>query len=454
MCGPINSTFFGFKLVAFMDRQTQETLELSTRTTLDSSSWPSFNHRLQACSRVVASGYPLKQTCAVRRRAERKKHGLALARGTCCRLFICIAVHQFTRPPPTMASTAAASAGYDRLAEVKAFDDTKAGVKGLVDAGVTAVPRIFHHPPDPHHAPPPPSRGDHLGSIPVIDLLAARAELVKQVKAAAETAGFFQVVNHGVPEAAMSEMLSGVRRFNEEPLESKKPYYTRDTGRRVRFSSNYDLFQSPAASWRDTLFLEMSSPAGPLPEEVPPACRDVVFDYSRHVRRLGGALFGLLSEAMGLHGGYLEHDAGCMDGLCVLAHYYPPCPEPHLTLGTAKHCDATFITVLLQDAVGGLQALLGGRWVEVVPGALVVNVGDFLQVMSNGKFRSVEHRVVPTDAGARVSVACFFRPAATSTRLYGPIVEDGTPPRYRSFTAAEFLDAAYRGRRVWMAGQH
>jgi 2,4-dihydroxy-1,4-benzoxazin-3-one-glucoside dioxygenase len=82
---------------------------------------------------------------------------------------------------------------------------------------------------------------------------------------------------------------------------------------------------------------------------------------------------------MGLHGVYLEHDAGFMDGFCMLAHYYPPCPEPHHTLGTAKHCDATFITVLLQDAVGGLQALHGGRWVEV-PGALIVNVGDFLQV--------------------------------------------------------------------------
>jgi 2,4-dihydroxy-1,4-benzoxazin-3-one-glucoside dioxygenase len=207
-------------------------------------------------------------------------------------------------------------------------------VKGLVDAGVTAVPRIFHHPPDPLHALPPPSRRDHLGSIPAIDLLAARAELVKQVKAAAETAGFFQVVNHGVPEAAMSEMLSGVRRFNEEPLESKKPYYT-------SFSGNYDLFQSPAASWRDTLFLEMSPPAGPSPEEVPPACRDVVLDYSRQVRRLASALFGLLSEAMGLHGVYLEHDAGFMDGFCMLAHYYPPCPEPHHTLGTAKHCDAS-----------------------------------------------------------------------------------------------------------------
>lgn len=164
-----------------------------------------------------------------------------------------------------------ASAGYDRLAELKAFDDTQAGVKGLVDAGVATVPRIFHHPPDPH----PTNHEATYSSIPVIDLLAsgaARAELVAQVKAAAETAGFFQVVNHGVPEATMSEMLAALRSFNEQPAEAKRPYYTRDTRRRVRFSSNYDLFQAPAASWRDTLFIEVA-PAGPSPEEIPPPCR-------------------------------------------------------------------------------------------------------------------------------------------------------------------------------------
>ncbi|KAK3152478.1 hypothetical protein QOZ80_2BG0159490 [Eleusine coracana subsp. coracana] len=204
---------------------------------------------------------------------------------------------------------ASAATGYDRLAELKAFDDTKAGVKGLVDAGVTAVPRIFHHPQDPAAPRPPLSHPTHHhdvvtnSSIPVIDLsglgLTRRPELVAQVKAAAKTVGFFQVVNHGVPDAAMSEMLASVRRFNEAPAEARRPFYTRDASRRVKYSSKYDLFWAPAASWRDTLFLDMA-PVGPSPEEIPPACRDIVFEYTRQVQALCSAL---LSEAMGLHVG-------------------------------------------------------------------------------------------------------------------------------------------------------
>ncbi|XP_062213113.1 1-aminocyclopropane-1-carboxylate oxidase homolog 1-like [Phragmites australis] len=341
---------------------------------------------------------------------------------------------------------ASAPAGYDRLSKLKAFDDTKAGVKGLVDAGVTAVPRIFHH-----LAPALPHQVHHdktTTSIPVIDLAAAgvgTADLVAQVKAAAETVGFFQVLNHGVPEASMSEMLASIKSFNEEPAEAKRPYYTRDPKRRVRYQSNFDLFQSPAANWRDTLFLEMA-PTGPAPDDIPPACRAIVSEYTRQVQSLGRALLELLSEALGLHGGYLEHVAGCLDGIVVASHYYPPCPEPHLTLGTTRHSDPSFLTVLLQDGVGGLQVLLGERWVDVAPvaGALVVNIGDLLQLMSNDRFKSVEHRVVATTAGPRVSVACFFRtngPAASS-RVYGPIIskeQDPPGPGYRSVAVEEFL---------------
>jgi isopenicillin N synthase-like dioxygenase len=334
-------------------------------------------------------------------------------------------------------------AGADRLSKLKAFDDTKAGVKGLVDAGITTVPSIFHHPPDPHAASAPgPADG---AVIPLVDLAAAasdRAGLVAQVRAAAETVGFFQVVNHGVPAELIAETLASVKRFNEEPAEAKRPYYTRDRSRRVRYESNFDLFQSPAANWRDTLNLDMPAPE----EEIPPACRGAVPEYTRQVRRLGGHLLKLLSEALGLHEGYLEHDAGCLDGdgVVVACHYYPPCPEPHLTLGATRHSDPGFLTVLLQDGVGGLQVLLGEHWVDVhpVPGALVVNVGDMLQILSNDRFKSVEHRVVATSpgAGARVSAACFFSMtgAAASTRVLGPIVTL-TPPRYRSVTVAEFL---------------
>ncbi|TVU25192.1 hypothetical protein EJB05_27680, partial [Eragrostis curvula] len=344
------------------------------------------------------------------------------------------------------ASAPATRSDYDRLSELKAFDATKAGVKGLVDAGITAVPRIFHHAvpavePDELSSPRRPHHGAAGRRVPVIDLTASRSDLVAQVKAAAETAGFFQVVNHGVPDELLAETLASVRRFHEDPADAKKPYYSRDPTPTpsVRYVSNFDLYQSPAANWRDTLFMLMSPP--PPVEEVPPACRGIVSDYTPQVQKLAATLLEFLSEAMGLPRTYLEeHEAGCLDA--VLGHYYPPCPEPCLTMGTTRHCDPTFLTVLLQDSVGGLQVHIDGVWVDVppVPGALVVNIGDFLQVVSNDRFKSVEHRVLAMAGGPRVSVACFFR-KRDSTRVYHPICTqpDDERPRYRGITVPEYL---------------
>ncbi|TVU25191.1 hypothetical protein EJB05_27679, partial [Eragrostis curvula] len=339
----------------------------------------------------------------------------------------------------------ATSSDYDRLSELNAFDATKAGVKGLVDAGITAVPRIFHHPvpavePDELSSARRPQHGAAGSRVPVIDLTTSRSVLVAEVKAAAETAGFFQVMNHGVPDELLTKMLTSIRRFHEEPAEAKRPYYTRDQERRVRYQSNFDLYKSPAANWRDTLFMLMS-PAPPE-EEVPPACRGIVSEYTQQVRKLGSTLLELLSEALGLDRGYLEHDTGCLDGIAVGGHYYPPCPEPRLTMGTTRHSDPSFITVLLQDGVGGLQVLIDGEWVDVapVPGELVVNIGDFLQLVSNDRFKSVEHRVLAMAAGPRVSVACLFR-KQDGGRVYHPIVNaaDDERPRYRSVTVQEYL---------------
>ncbi|KAH0467007.1 hypothetical protein IEQ34_004245 [Dendrobium chrysotoxum] len=335
-------------------------------------------------------------------------------------------------------------ATYDRKSEIKAFDDTKAGVKGLVDAGVTEIPRFFHHPPDAKDGPDPTSVP--RPEIPVIDLgdTAGRESVAELVRRASETFGFFQVLNHGVPQAVIDEMLQGVRRFNEQDLKVKMRYYTRDQSKTVLFNSNFDLYESPVANWRDTLFCVVAPEPAAKPEELPEACREIIMEYTRHIQRLGHLLFELLSEGLGLDAQYLN-DLECGKGLAHLSHYYPPCPEPELALGTSKHADPDFLTILLQDTIGGLQVLHQNHWIDVPPisGAFVVNIGDLLQLITNDKFKSVEHRVRTSKIGPRVSVACFFTTHLYPfERRYGPIKEllsERNLPKYKDITVREYV---------------
>ncbi|XP_020095765.1 1-aminocyclopropane-1-carboxylate oxidase homolog 1-like [Ananas comosus] len=338
----------------------------------------------------------------------------------------------------------AAYSDSERLAELRAFDATKAGVKGLADAGFTSVPRFFVHPdPDLERTP----RANL--QVPVVDLGGVAADPARRAAAAAaaggaaEALGLFHVVNHGVPQQVLDEMLERVRGFHEEGVEVKGEYYTRDLSRKVVYNCNFDLFQTQAANWRDTLSFSMA-PEPPRPEELPLACRDIAFKYASYVQKLGTVLLELLSESLGLNPDHLIK-MECADGLRFFMHYYPACPEPHLTLGTSKHSDSGFITILLQDSLGGLQVLRQNQWLDVppVPGSFIVNIGDLLQLISNDKFKSVEHRVLANSSGPRISVACSFSTnRATSTRLYGPLNEltsHNNPPRYKEVTMTDFL---------------
>lgn len=264
----------------------------------------------------------------------------------------------------------------------KAFDESKAGVKGLSDSGITTIPDFFVHPPETLSNLKTSSTS--IG-IPTIDFSNVnskdhRPNIVEQIREAAKTWGFFQVINQGVPVSILEKTITAVKSFHEQPTEVKAKHYVREEGRGVMYASNNDLYRAKAASWHDSLQVWMS-PVAPAAEEIPEVCRREVLEWDMHAKKVGEAVMELLSLGLGLEAGKFK-ELTFSEARVFVGHIYPYCPQPDLTVGITSHTDPGVVTVLLQNQVQGLQVLHGEEWVDVkpLPGGLIINIGDMLQV--------------------------------------------------------------------------
>ncbi|CAL5040055.1 unnamed protein product [Urochloa decumbens] len=299
----------------------------------------------------------------------------------------------------------------------------------------------------------PGSSPSSAAAIPVVDLGGDDPDrIVKQIIDAGREFGMFQVINHGVPEQLMSEMMSSAEEFFRLPTEEKMALYSTDSKKLPRFhtSLGYDLENDheKVLYWRDCLKLGCY----PLEQfrhqwpEKPASLRASLEAYTTAVRAVALRLLRLTAAGLGLDEVHFEEGGLITGPMLMNVNHYVPCPDPSLTLGLGSHCDPNIITVLMENGVRGLQTRRrgGGGWVDVepLPGALVVNFGHQMEVISNGALWSDEHRVVTNARAARTSLAVFVMPEMGS--VVSPalgLVAGGKAPLYRPYTYQEFLGA-------------
>lgn len=296
---------------------------------------------------------------------------------------------------------------------------------------------------------------DAADAIPVVDLAALTEERVdaavaEAVSAACRGWGFFQAVNHGVPPELMRRFEAAWRGFFRLPVEAKRRY-ANSPATYEGYGSRVGVDREAVLDWSDYYFLHLLP--GRLKDhrkwpQLLPELSEVTEEYGAEVRRLCRRLMRALSAGLGLQEGRLAA-AFCgveeEEGACMRINFYPKCPQPELALGLSPHSDPGGLTVLLpHHHAKGLQVRRpgDGAWVTVrpLPDAFVVNVADQIQILSNGRYKSVEHRVAANAEEERMSAAYFYNPRSdVPVEPLPELVEaSGRAALYRPMTFDEY----------------
>ncbi|KAJ3671451.1 hypothetical protein LUZ60_007530 [Juncus effusus] len=291
--------------------------------------------------------------------------------------------------------------------------------------------------------------------LPVIDLqrlkdpFFSETEVAKLGSASADW-GFFQLVNHGVREEIIDDMKNNIMEFFMLPLEQKKDVAIAP-GDIEGFGQHFVMSNDQKLDWGDLFFIH-TQPVEMRNLKVwpsnPQTFRDTVDKYSFEMKKLLTCLLEFIAKDMDIEPDVLYN---AFKPQSMRMNCYPPCPQAEKVLGLSAHTDGGGLTLLVQNDVQGLQTRKDGKWfsVEALPGAIVVNIGNTLEIISNGKYRSVEHRAVINTVKERISIATFnyMDPSCTMGPL--PEVVKGGKENYKTVNSGynrDVFSAKLQGR--------
>ncbi|EYU32501.1 hypothetical protein ABFS82_03G095300 [Erythranthe guttata] len=268
-------------------------------------------------------------------------------------------------------------------------------------------------------------------AIPVIDFSKIegddRAKTLAQIAVCCEEWGFFQLINHGISEELLErvkKVASECYKHEREPsFKNSKPVKMLDE---ILATKSDEKIEN--VDWED-VFLLSDENHDEWPSKTP-LFKETMKEYRDELKKLAIKVTEVMDLNLGLPKGYINKafNGGELDDdnnnnknaafFGTKVSHYPPCPSPEKVNGLRAHTDAGGVILLYQDdEVNGLQILKDGEWIDVQPhkNAIVINTGDQIEVLSNGRYKSVWHRVLALPGGNRRSIASFYNPSLNAT---------------------------------------
>lgn len=290
-------------------------------------------------------------------------------------------------------------------------------------------------------------------AIPVLDLSAARQadgsfspDFIEQLRDASHRVGFFQLIGYGAAPGQAEDLLATIKRFFDLSLEERmkldnrlSPHfrgYTRmgtevTQGRAdAREQIDYSPDREPVLDYPREQPYWLLQGHNMWPDDSLPELEQAAMAWAELMSRVGDELLRAIAVSLQLPEDYFDEpfrDSPAWMG--KLVHYVGGAVEAAGDQGVGAHADYGFVTLLLQDAVGGLEVLPPGasEWtpVEPIPGALVVNLGEMLEVATEGYLAATIHRVQAPPPGVdRYSVPFFWSPRLDAVIEPVPLPEE------------------------------